>query len=212
MRRTRIKVCGLCSSQDARLAVAAGVDALGVIFVLSRREVAIPEAGEILEGVPPYVARVGVFMDQDATFIEEAIARCGLTDVQFHGSESPEFCSSISVPVTKTIKVGTDFSWNDAEPYRGHVAALLLDKLSSKGSGGTGETFAWQSITTPPDWAPFVVAGGLTPVNVSTPIRLLRPYAVDVSSGVEERLRHKDRMRLLAFVAAVRAADEEATR
>lgn len=207
--RTRIKICGLCSAADAAVAVAAGADAVGVVFADSPRQVTIDEAREVLSVVPPFVARVGVFVDAEAAFVRQAVERCGLTAVQLHGAEPPDFCDEVPVPVVKTIKVGTGFGWEAAEPYRGHVAALLLDTDSRKGSGGTGETFAWQLVTSTPEWAPVVVAGGLNPVNVGAAIKLLAPFAVDVSSGVEERPRCKDRHRVEAFISAVRAADEE---
>ncbi|MDZ4655228.1 MAG: phosphoribosylanthranilate isomerase [Coriobacteriia bacterium] len=208
--RTRIKICGITTATDAAMAVDAGADALGVVLASSAREVTLDEAEKALAGVPPLVTRIGVFVDADPAFVAEAVSRLGLSAVQFHGDESPADCAAAPVPVIKTLKVGTDFASSMAEPFRGAVAAILLDTYCPHKSGGTGKSFDWQTHTAAlPGWARLVVAGGLTPVNVADAVRILRPFAVDVSSGVEERPRHKDRAKLHAFVAAVRAADEE---
>lgn len=207
--RTRVKVCGLASAVDAAEAIRAGADALGVILAESPRQVSLTEAEEILAGAPPFVARIGVFVDASEDHVEHAVARLDLAAVQFHGSETPERCGRAPVPVIKAVRIRPDFDSDEVEPYRNTVAALLFDTYVEGMNGGTGRTFPWEKVGSLPDWAPVVVAGGLNPVNVGTAIRALRPYGVDVSSGVEERLRHKDRSRLHAFVAAVRAADEE---
>lgn len=208
--RTRIKICGITTATDAAMAVEAGADALGVVLAPSSREVTLEDAERALAGVPPLVARVGVFVDADLGFVADAVQRLGLTAVQFHGAETPEACAAAPVPVIKAFKVGTQFAPTVIEPFRGAVAAILLDTYDSQRSGGTGTTFDWHTHAAAlPGWAPLIVAGGLTPVNVAVAVRVFHPFAVDVSSGVEEHLRHKDRMKLNAFVAAVRAADEE---
>jgi phosphoribosylanthranilate isomerase len=209
MRRTRVKICGITSSSDASEAVRAGADAVGVVLAESPRRVDIDEAREIFAAVPPPVARVGVFVDAPKELVDEAIERLSLSAVQFHGNEPPGDCDAVAVPVIRVLKVGTRFDYTEAEPFRGHVAALLLDTDSTREAGGTGETFAWRLVADVPDWAPVIVAGGLDPTNVGAAIRTLRPFAVDVSSGVEERPRHKDRHKLHAFTAAVHAADDE---
>ena len=207
--RTRIKVCGLTSAVDAAEAVRAGADMLGVVLAESPRQVSIEEAEEIFADIPPFVARVGVFVDAPEEFVERAISQLRLTAVQFHGDESPERCATASVPVIKAFKVGTEFDSRVMEPYQDRVAALLLDTYDPQKSGGTGKRFDWQKTTSLPGWAPFVLAGGLNPGNVGEGIKTLHPFMVDVSSGVEERPRHKDRNRLYAFTVAVRAADGE---
>ena len=207
--RTRVKVCGLTSAIDAAEAVRAGADALGVILAESRRQVTLTEAERIFAEVPPFVARVGVFVDAPADYVERAVARLALTAVQFHGSESAERCAAAPAPVIKAVRVGPGFDAGALDVYRGSVAALLLDTYVEGVHGGTGRTFPWDTVAPLPSWAPVIVAGGLNPVNVGAAIRALAPYGVDVSSGVEERLRQKDRMKLHAFVAAVHAADEE---
>lgn len=207
--RTRVKVCGLCSAADARAAVRAGADALGVILVAeSRRCVTIEEAIEVLAGVPPFVSRIGVFVDSPPDRLIAAAARLRLDAVQLHGDESPAYCASMPVPVIKTFRVGEDFDPAVIEAYRGSISAVMLDTLVTGEHGGTGRTFAWELVPRLPGFAPLIVGGGLRPTNVAAAIRALHPFAVDVSSGVEERVRHKDSTRLAAFVAAVRATDD----
>ena len=209
MHRTRIKICGITRAEDAAAAVAAGADAIGVIFAPSKRQVTAAKAAAAFADVPPPVARVGVFVDAAVSDIEEAIAACGLTAVQLSGAEPPEICSAISVPVLKAIHVGTLFDAQVAEPYRGHAAALLLDTLVTGKAGGTAQTFDWQHMALP-GWAPSFVAGGLNSINVGVCIAALRPFAVDVSSGVEAAAGIKDPEKIAAFCAAVREADLEA--
>lgn len=209
MRRTRIKICGLTRAEDAAFAVVAGVDAVGVVFAPSKRQVTIEQAAEVLAAVPPPVARIGVFLNADAEFVAEAAQRCRLSAAQFCGSESPELCAASPVPVLKVIAVGEDFGWGAAAPYEGAVSALLLDTYVPGMAGGTSQTFSWGSIDHLPDWAPVFVAGGLNPGNVSACIRVLRPFAVDVSSGVEAFPGVKDHEKIAAFVAAARKADQE---
>lgn len=207
--RTRVKVCGLTSAKDAAEAVRAGADALGVILAESPRQVTLTEAEAIFSAVPPFVPRVGVFVDAPADYVERAVARLNLAAVQFHGSEDRERCANACAPVIKAVRVGPSFDATTLDEYRGAVAALLFDTYVEGMNGGTGRTFPWDAVAPLPEWVPVIVAGGLNPVNVGGAIHSLAPYAVDVSSGVEERLRHKDRLRLHAFVAAVQAADEE---
>jgi phosphoribosylanthranilate isomerase len=208
--RTRVKICGITNAEDAAAAVKAGADALGVVLTEGPRQVTLEEAAEALRCVPPFVARVGVFVDAEPEFVAEATARVGLTALQFHGAEAPELCAHAPVSVIKAIRVrdGEDPS-ADFAAYRGAASAFLLDTFVRGENGGTGVTFAWEGLPPLPGWAPVIVAGGLTPVNVGASVRALLPFGVDVSSGVEERRRHKDHQKLQAFVAAVRAADSE---
>lgn len=210
--RTRIKICGLTRPEDVESAVEAGADALGLVFARSPRQVSVGQAAELVGDVPPPVARIGVFVDAAAESIEEAVQAVGLTAVQLCGSETPEFCSGVSVPVIRVVSVGTDFSWSVAEPYRGHAAALLLDTHVTGKAGGTAKTFAWHSVGESPGRAPIFLAGGLTPLNVAEAIGAMRPYAVDVSSGVESAPGIKSSELITAFCAAVREADLEVSR
>ena len=205
--RTRVKVCGITSAADAAAAVDAGADAVGVILAPSPRQVSVECAEEILAEVPPFVVRVGVFVDADSDEVESAISRAGLTAVQLHGSESPEMCARISVPVIKALRVGKEFDVDCVELFQTHVAAVLLDTYDPQRLGGTGKTLAWDAITELSGRAPLILAGGLTSDNVAEAIRVVRPFAVDVSSGVEASPGVKDHRRLFDFTAAVHAAD-----
>jgi phosphoribosylanthranilate isomerase len=205
--RTRVKICGITCAEDAALAVEAGADALGVVLAPSPRRVALAEAVDALKDVPPLVSRVGVFVDPTLDEITSAIERLGLDLVQLSGDESPELCRDSPAPVLKAIHVGTPFDAKEAEPYRGLVAALLFDTHVTGIRGGTGKTFGWHTLHEAPDWAPLFLAGGLTPDNVGEAVRTVRPYAVDVSSGVEVSPGHKDHTKVRTFIAAVRAAD-----
>ncbi len=211
MHRTRIKICGVTRAEDAAAAVAAGADAIGVIFAPSARRVTIAQAAKALADVPPGVARIGVFVDASADEIAEAVAACELTAVQLSGGESPADIDALPFPAIKVLHVGTHFGSEEAEPFRGHAAALLLDTLVTGKAGGTSQTFNWQATGDVPGWAPCFVAGGLDPTNVGACIAALRPFAVDVSSGVEQSPGIKDPEKIAAFCAAVREADLEAT-
>lgn len=211
--RTRIKICGITNAEDAAAAVKAGADALGVVLTDGPRQVSLEEAAEALRGVPPFVARVGVFVDADPDFVNAATSLLRLSAVQFHGDESPQACDAAPAPVIKAIRVTEGFDPTAAfAPYRGVAMAFLLDTFVRGMAGGTGAAFAWDAVRALPAWAPVIVAGGLTPVNVGTAVAALKPFGVDVSSGVEERRRHKDHQKMQAFCAAVRAADEEVRR
>jgi phosphoribosylanthranilate isomerase len=212
MYRTRFKICGLTRPRDAEAAVAAGADAVGVIFAPSPRQLTLEEAAAVLSAVPPPVARVGVFVDAPYEFVARAVADLGLAAVQYCGAETPAVCAVAPAPAIKVFRVGTGFDVREIEPYRGQVAAVLLDTFVPDKHGGTSTTFAWDSITEPPGWAPLFLAGGLTPGNVGAAIRTLSPFAVDVSSGVESAPGIKDHEKVRAFAVAVRAADTEAAR
>jgi phosphoribosylanthranilate isomerase len=210
-----MKICGITNAEDAAAAVAAGADALGVVLTDGPRQVSIEEASAALRTVPPFVARVGVFVDAEPEFVAEAARRLHLSALQFHGDETPEDCAAAPAPVIKAIRVPADCATDPAacfDPYRPVASAFLLDTYVRGEAGGTGVAFAWEKLPALPSWARVIVAGGLTPVNVGAAIRALTPFAVDVSSGVEERRRHKDHQKLHAFAAAVRAADEEVRR
>ena len=211
MHRTRIKICGLTRPEDAAAAVSSGADALGVVLAPSKRRVTLEQAAAVFAEVPPLVSRIGVFVDASAGEVAEAVARLGLSAVQFHGDEPPAVCASLPVPVIKALRVGPGFAADVADAYRGAVAALLLDALVADGArGGTGVAFDWYDVAARlPGWAPVIVAGGLGPTNVAEAVRVLRPYGVDVSSGVEGSPGIKDHALVDSFCAAVRAADLE---
>lgn len=208
--RTRVKICGITDEADAALAVAVGADAVGVVLAESPRRVTLEQAKEALSAVPPLVTRVGVFVDAEPAFVAEAVRTLRLGAVQLHGDEPPEACANAPVPAIKAFRVSGPEALAAIGAYRGAVGAVLLDARVPGARGGTGVTFDWEAVRGAlPSWAPVVVAGGLHAENVGTAIRTLRPYAVDVSSGVESAPGVKDPAKVRRFMAAVRAGDAE---
>ncbi len=209
--RTRIKICGITRPQDARAAVAAGADAIGFIFAESSpRRVAPEQARDIVASLPPFVDAVGVFVDQDVEYIEELVNYCGLTMVQLHGRETPAICKRLSVRVLKGFRISAERLAGglvDFGPYYGAVAGFLLDTYSKGQVGGTGEVFDWQLVEHNQPPGPVILAGGLTPANVSVAIQMVRPFAVDVNSGVESEPGIKEESAIRRLVEAVRQAD-----
>lgn len=206
MLRTRIKFCGIRRKADAEAAVDLGVDALGFVLVSrSSRYIRPDQAAKIRERLPPFVSAVALLMDADQREVQAAIEALKPDVLQFHGAETPDFCASFGLPYMKAVAMGDDINLpREARRYR-QASALLLDSHRSGGMGGRGETFAWsriQDVT-----RPLVLAGGLNPQNVGKGVRMLRPYAVDVSSGIEQRPGVKDADKMRAFVEAVRRAD-----
>jgi phosphoribosylanthranilate isomerase len=206
--RTRIKICGLTRAEDAACAIGAGADALGVIlYADSPRIIDLKRAAEVLSATPPFVARIGVFVNAPEEFVAQAVERLGLTAVQFHGEESPARCAGAPVPVIRVVHVGPNFCASDIESYSGAVAAVLLDTYSPQARGGTGVTFSWRQLDGVTIDTPVILAGGLTVENVAEAVATVHPFAVDVASGVESSRGIKDHVAIRAFCAAVRAAD-----
>jgi len=212
MPRTRIKICGITRPEDAIAAVDAGADAIGVVLAPSPRQVSIERAAQIAAAVGPLVSVVGVFVNPEREFVAQAVEQIGLSYLQFHGDETPEFCAHAPAPVIRALRVGTEFDVDTVESVREHVVAILLDTYDPQIAGGTGTKFDWQAVPVLPGRIPLFLAGGLSPDNVGAGIAALRPYAVDVSSGVEKAPGIKDHDAIRAFCAAVRVADEEAER
>ncbi len=201
----RIKICGITNIDDAQAAAAAGADAIGLIFADSPRRVGSEQAARIVAALPAFVTTVGVFVDTDAGTIERTVAQVRLDRVQLHGDEPPELARGLSRPVIKRLRVGPDTSRAAlrAEMARYRGCAILLDP-----GAGSGETFDW-SLAAGLD-GPVMIAGGLTPENVGRAVRLARPAAVDVCSGVERGPGCKDIAKMQAFVRAVRAEERRA--
>ncbi len=205
--RTRIKICGFTRPDDARQAAALGVDAIGLVFYApSPRAVDIAAAQAIVAALPPFVSSVGLFVDASADRVREVLAQVPLDLLQFHGDESPDHCAQFGRPWLKAIRMreGIDLP-REAERYRG-AAGLLLDAYRPGTPGGTGESFAWSRVPSGLD-LPIVLAGGLTPDNVGEAIAAVRPWAVDLSGGVESAKGIKDAAKMAELVAAVRQAD-----
>jgi phosphoribosylanthranilate isomerase len=205
---TRIKICGITNLEDAYAAVDLGVDALGFIFVPGTpRYVQSQVAAQIIGDLPPFVTTVGVFADVSPETILQAVRVCGLNVVQLHGSETPEYCSELGargrVPLIKAFRVKDRHSLSSVPKYG--VSAYLLDTYVKGKKGGTGETFNWDLAREAKTYGKIIVAGGLTPENVAQAVQHVRPYAVDVGSGVESEPGKKDHAKIRKFVENVRA-------
>jgi len=211
--RTRIKICGMREMAEVAAVVDAGVDAIGLIFVEQSPRCIDPErARDIVKSLPPFVDAVGVFVDQEVAKVNEIVRYCGLTKVQLHGAESPAYCAAINCRVMKAFRVRESLNREDLVPYADEVSAFLFDTFHEKAAGGTGQTFDWRLLEKLSPSRPVVLAGGLTPDNVGEAVRLARPFAVDLNSGVECAPGRKDIAKVRAAIAQVAAADAAALR
>lgn len=203
----RVKICGITRKEDALVAVEAGADALGFMFYEgSKRYLSHEAARTIIDALPPFVARVGVFVNPTEEAVRKAIEKTGIDTLQFHGDETPDFCSSFRLKVIKAFRIKNRDSLNGLSAY--HTDAWLLDGYRPNQLGGSGQTFDWNLAAEAREWGtPVILAGGLTPENVRSAVETARPYGVDVSSGVEREPGIKDVEKLKAFVAACRATD-----
>jgi phosphoribosylanthranilate isomerase len=202
---TKIKICGITNLDDALLAVDLGADALGFVFYpKSPRCVKVHDAANICNALPPFVAKVGVFVDELEYEIEKALKECLLNALQFHGDEPPGFCQKFAAKSIKAIRVRDEESLRAAEEY--DVDALLLDTYTDESRGGTGRTFDWSLAVRAKEFlsGPLILSGGLTTANVQEAIRKVRPYAVDVASGVEREPGKKDPEKLRRFIELCR--------
>jgi phosphoribosylanthranilate isomerase len=210
--RVFVKICGIRSLEDARLAVEAGADAVGFVFwPMSPRRVEAEAAAAIGRDLPPFILRVGVFVDASLDEMARVADRVSLDLLQLHGDERPEALAGAPRRVLKAVRVGKGFAAQDALRYVGHAAGVLVDtRLAGETAlpGGTGVPFDWTLVRDLRDRVPFLMlAGGLSPDNVAEAIRAVRPHAVDVSSGVEAMPGRKDPAKVRAFVDAVRAEE-----
>lgn len=205
--RTRVKICGITRVADLQGAVEAGADAIGLVFYPpSPRSVSLPQAAAVAGACPPMVTRVGLFVDPAPEQVERTLSEVDLDVLQFHGSESPEICASFGRRWIKALRVRDDMDVTAQCRRFAGAGALLLDAWVSDKPGGSGRRFAWERVPAKRE-ARIVLAGGLDPGNVFDAVRTVRPYAVDVSSGVESAPGIKDPGRIRAFVSAVRDAD-----
>jgi phosphoribosylanthranilate isomerase len=200
----KVKICGITSPADAEAAAAAGADMIGLMFYPgSSRYVSVAQAVEIARPLPPFVLRVGVFVNPTEAEVQEAMAACALGLVQFHGDETPEFCTQFGVMSMKAFRMRDAASLKILEDYP--TDAWLLDACSKSGLGGTGEKFNWDlAVAANKLGKPIFLAGGLTPENVAEAVGRVNPFAVDVSSGVESAPGRKDPAKMKAFVAAAK--------
>ena len=201
---TRVKICGITNLADAQAAIAAGADVLGLNFYEgSPRHISMKTAAEIANKLPPFVMRAGVFVNADEDLVTRAIGECGLSLLQFHGDEPPDFCAQFGLMSMKAFRIRDAESLKELPRFQ--TDAYLLDAFSPEARGGTGEKFNWDlAIEAQKFGKPVFLAGGLTPENVADAVRKVRPFGVDVASGVESSPGKKDHAKIRAFIAAVR--------
>lgn len=206
-RRTRAKICGITRIEDALAAVAAGADAIGLVFYApSPRYVEIEQAAAICAALPPFVTTVGLFVNASEDEVRSVLNKVPLDLLQFHGDETPDECRRFSRPWIKAVRMAEDVDLMAVAAEYSGAQALLLDSYQKGVPGGTGHAFDWARV--PEDLAvPVILAGGLGPDNVTDAIRQVHPYAVDVSSGVEQEKGIKDADKIIAFMRGVEIAD-----
>ncbi|KJS80558.1 MAG: hypothetical protein JM58_18555 [Peptococcaceae bacterium BICA1-8] len=210
-----IKICGLTNLKDARLAVSLGADAIGFIFTASKRKVSPEKVREIIAALPPEGEKIGVFVDEEKEKVRKIAEFCGLTGLQFHGSESPEYCRNFindKYQIIKAFRVDEKRGWDEVIPHvrKKTVNRILLDTFVSGLYGGTGKAFSWNLVPEArKNWGeiPFIMAGGLNPDNVVQAIREGKPWGIDVGSGVEKEPGKKDGEKLKVLISRVRAID-----
>jgi phosphoribosylanthranilate isomerase len=208
--RTRIKICGITRAQDARSAAQAGADAIGLVFYPpSPRYLSVERAVEIRDALGPFVQTVALFVNPDAAQVAQVIGRVRPAMLQFHGEETPEFCAQFGTPFVKAYRVRSGVSAGEhaleyLRPFS-RAAAWLFDSHVPE-YGGVGETFDWSQLPATQE-RPVILSGGLSRENVAGAVRRVRPWGVDVSSGVESAKGIKDAAKIAAFIAEVRNAD-----
>ena len=204
--RTRIKFCGITRPEDGISAAVAGADAIGLVFHRdSPRYVPPPQAAAICAALPPFISRVGLFVDPDVAWVREILRTVALDLLQFHGAESAGLCASFGLPYLKGVRVREAADVLHADRVYESASALLLDAFVPGNPGGTGVTFPWALV--PANLThPVILAGGLNPENVGAAITAINPFAVDVSGGIEIQPGVKDPEKMRRFAAAVRQA------
>lgn len=201
--RVRAKICGITRVEDAISAVDNGADAIGLVFYApSPRNVAIEQAAEIANRIPAFVTVVGLFVNAEPDFVREVISRVKLDLLQFHGDETPQQCASYGLPFIKAIRVKSDTNLVQCAKDFSASKALLLDTFTDGVAGGTGHVFDWNLIPASLG-KPVILAGGLNAQNVAQAISQVKPYAVDVSGGVELSKGIKDAAKIAAFMQQV---------
>ncbi len=202
--RTRVKICGITRVEDALSAAEAGADAIGLVFYAgSKRAVDLSQARAIVEAVPAFVSVVGLFVNAERAGIEKVLAAVPLDLLQFHGDEPVEFCSSFSRPFIKALRMKEATDVGAFSQTYSKSRGLLLDAWDADSYGGTGVTFDWQKAGPFVDRFRIILAGGLTPANVALAISTVRPWAVDVSSGVEQSPGIKSAALIQSFISEV---------
>lgn len=205
--RTRVKICGITQKQDAAFCARSGADAIGLVFYgPSPRAVTTEQAVEIVDSLPPFITTVGLFVDADKNDVNEVLAKVKLDCLQFHGSEDVAYCEQFDRPYIKAIRMAEDTNIEALAKEYKSASALLLDTYVADVPGGTGQSFNWERV---PEICskPIILAGGLTSANVGEAVKIAKPYAVDVSGGVEQSKGIKDAAKIEKFIHEVENVD-----
>ena len=203
----KVKICGITNRDDAEVAVAAGADALGfVMYKQSPRWVEPAVARAIIAELPPFVLPIGVFVNEEAGIVRRLVDECGFALAQLHGDETALYCQQLGRPALKALRLKDRGAFLALAEFQGRAGArgFLIDAFSDQAYGGTGQTVDWTLAAEVARAVPVLLAGGLTPSNVAEAVRLVRPYGVDVSSGVELSPGKKDSKKVSAFIEAAR--------
>jgi phosphoribosylanthranilate isomerase len=204
----KVKICGITNFQDGLAAAEAGADALGFVFYdRSPRYISLEAAATLIRQLPPFVMKVGVFVNAPADLVVRASRECGLNLLQFHGDEPPDYCVQFGLMSMKAFRIRDATSLQALQNYP--TDAWLLDAYSPDNPGGTGETFNWDlALEARNSGRPIFLAGGLTPENVAEAVKRAQPYGVDVSTGVEAAPGRKDQSRVRAFIQAAKMVED----
>lgn len=206
--RTRVKICGITRPEDVDAAVRVGADALGFVFYpRSRRWLEPEQAGALARGLPPFVARVALFLSPETDLVLGVLDKLQPDCLQFHGDETPEFCAAFARPYIKAVPMAVHTDLGAWSERFAPAAGLLLDSHVLGEAGGSGKAFDWSSVKGRNGVKPLILAGGLDANNVEEAIQRVQPYAVDVSSGVESAPGLKDPALMAAFMRGVNRAD-----
>ncbi len=201
-KRTRVKICGITNVEDALIVTRAGADAIGLVFYPdSPRYVTIEDAKNIVNHLSPFISCVGLFVDADQNFINDVLSQVKIDTLQFHGHENEQACALYDKPYIKALRVGEDFNVLEEIEKFPSAQGVLLDTYVKDKPGGTGQLFDWDKIPSENNRKkPVILAGGLTPENVKQAIQQVKPYAVDVSGGVELDKGKKDPVKVDNFI------------
>jgi phosphoribosylanthranilate isomerase len=202
---TRIKICGITNLEDALMAAELGANTIGFVFAESPRQIRPEIAQQIISSLPPSINKAGVFVDEKAETVEYIIKFCRLTEIQLHGNESKEYLDSISIPSIKAFRVKNENILDQIESF--NIKRFLLDSFHDSKAGGTGKSFEWGIARKASKLGKVILSGGLTPVNIVSALEAVKPYGVDVSSGVESHPGKKDHDKMQQFIKEVRNWD-----
>ena len=205
----RVKICGVTRVKDALVAARGGADAIGLVFAMSPRQISPEAAREIISETPPFLTPVGLFVNESSERIKELAASCGFRTVQLHGDEPPEYLAELhGLKIIKAFRIHTRDDLQALGSYK--ADAYLLDAFAPERRGGTGKTFDWKIGLEAKKFGPIILAGGLTPENVAQAVKLVEPYGVDVSSGVEAAPGEKDATLVEEFIRAAKGPGSQA--